>query len=273
MKDRRWLMSHKGKMIMLGGLSLLTLTGLGIGLIGCGGGSGSDSPTGPNSQQCEELDEQCWACEDNVVRTDPACAAATSCLGVDDFWACLPTILGEGSDCEVAINRACYTLGSACDQAWDACTTEGSCEKAEYRTWRCELQVLSQIPSCAGADFCMWADDLYGCVEDTLGEDSECEHQLSLGCYQKGTAGDTWWQSCHTEHYTCSQTSMNTCLTWLLTQPACTAEDRQCVQACLTTMDLYSEACWQQDTGVSNACWETLESRADCQLDACDSVW
>ena len=119
----------------------------------------------------------------------------------------------------------------------------------------------------------MWADDLYGCVEDTLGEDSECEHQLSLGCYQKGTAGDTWWQSCHTEHYTCSQTSMNTCLTWLLTQPACTAEDRQCVQACLTTMDLYSEACWQQDTGVSDACWETLESRADCQLDACDSVW
>lgn len=274
MKPIRWRISRKWKLTILGALLLLALTVIGLGLPGCGGSSDNDnSPTGPDSGKCADVEQQCWTCEDQIVRTDPACAAATSCIGVDDFWECLPSILGTGSACEVAINRACYTLGSVCDQAWDACTTEGTCDKATYRTWHCELQLLSQTAACATATDCMWADDLYGCVEQTLGEDSECERQLSLGCYQKGTAGESWWKTCHAAHYTCSQSSMTACLAWWLTQPDCTAADQQKIQACQTTNDLYSDACWQQDTGVSDACWASLQTRPDCRLNACDYVW
>ena len=262
MRLRKW------HIMMLAGILLLPL--IGLALHGCGSDGDSHSLTGPESAKCDELWPPCAECELNALQSAAACAGMTSCAESEDIWECLDPFGEQGIACMEAIDRACYTLGSACDLAWDACTEPGTCEKATYQTWKCEFQLLLQTPVCAAASECLYSEDIYACVEDTFGEDSECEHQLSLGCYQKGTVGSAWWQTCKAAHYACSQANITSCLNWALTQPSCTASDHQRIQACLGTMDLYSEACWQQDTGISDACWETMQTRPDCHLDSCD---
>jgi hypothetical protein len=251
---------------------LLALSGILVGLIGCGGGSsgGGNSPTGSNSKTCQQLDEQCWTCEDNVVRTEPACANVVACLGSEDFWQCLDTTLGTNSACEQAIDNACYlSSGAICAQAWETCA-ETACEKTSFKTWQCDVQVFFQNAACTGASQCYYTDDPWACIETALGEDSACEQALDETCYAKNTAGDEYWQACYPEHYVCSQNAFTTCTAWLLEQPACDANDRQMIRACQATGDLYSDACYQQDSATSDACWDTLQSRADCRFDACD---
>jgi len=237
-----------------------------------GSRSNASSVTGPESEKCEALWPPCETCELNALQTAWACADFSDCAESEDIWDCLDAFGDDGVACMEAIDRACYALGSSCDLAWDACTEPGTCEKSTYEAWKCEFQLLLETPACALASECLYSEDLYGCVEETLGEDSECEHQLSLGCYQKGTPGHEFWTHCSADHYACSQSHITSCLNWALEQPSCTAADKQRIQACLETMDLYSEACWRQDTGISEACWETLQTRSDCRLDSCDDV-
>jgi hypothetical protein len=273
MKYIRWIISRKWKMMLLAGILLLALSGSLIGLIGCGGGSsgGGNSPTGPNSKACQQLDEPCWTCEDNTVRTEPACANAVACLGSEDFWQCISTTLGEYSACEQAIDRACYLSGAICSQAWESCA-DTACEKASFKTWQCAVQVFFQNAACTGASQCFYTDDPWTCIETALGEDSACELALDETCYAKNTAGTEFWKTCYPNNYACSQNAIQTCLTWLVQQPGCTADDQALIRTCQATGDLYSDACYQQDSATSDACWETLQSRADCQLDACDAI-
>jgi hypothetical protein len=252
---------------------LLALAGISIitGIItGCNESSGgNNSPTGPATAKCEEVEDQCFACEDNTVLTEPSCAAAAACAGGEDFWQCLDAELGSNSACEQAIYRTCYALDAPCDQAWGACA-EDECDKANHLAFRCEIRVITQQPSCAGAEFCAWdAGDPWLCIENILGEDSLCEQEFYQMCVQKGKSWDLAWKACFPQNYACAGTQFQVCTAWLQEQPACTAEDRQLIAACAATNDLYSDACWKQDSGVSDPCWETLMSRDDCQFDVC----
>lgn len=274
MRRQQWLSVKIWKMPVIATLLLLLSAGMIIGLIGCGGdssSSSSDTPTNPSSKQCETLDQQCWACEDAALRAEPSCANAVSCAESDDFWGCINTMLGDYSACEQAIDRTCYdaTSNSVCMQAWKGCAVD-ACDAASAKAWACDQQVLFQNAACAGASQCFWDEDLWTCLENTLGEYSACEMTLVETCYQEGSPDEEYWKACEPEHYACSKQTLNACSSWLQEQPMCTANDQRLIKACQASDYLYSKACYQQFDELSDDAWTALESRADCQFDACD---
>jgi hypothetical protein len=256
---------------MLGMLALI-LTGLILGLVGCDSSSGDgDDLTGvADAAKCAELEPQCEACEEAIVESDPACAEVVDCTDTDDFWECLYNRFGYDTPCERAIDLGCYDLDSVCDRAWEACA-DTPCDAAYHQCWKCEMSVILYTSSCADAQACFWYDgDPWDCIENILGEDSQCEHDYYQMCVKDGTACDASWKTCFPNNYACAKTAFATCTAWLMEQDTCTAEDKELIAACAATNDLYSEACWKQDSGISDACWDTLISRDDCQFDTCD---